>query len=202
VTPRARLHGALLALCTSLTACTHWSHSSLPSDSTYREEVSAGLEEIYVTRTTRTQYIQGATPACSVAPFSTTSEQHYDTWSLQVRASDARIVRTHDRRVGEFMACFGPVSPGGTFPAYAHGAAGSLIYSAVGDCRFMRSKPPAPGLLVLACTLDLSELPSEYIGGYMTTSSLAPSGGVHVRGYLSTSVITMRLWKKPVSAGG
>jgi hypothetical protein len=63
----------------------------------------------------------------------------------------------------------------------------------------MKSKPPAPKLLVLSCNGDLSELPSPYIGGYLTTSSLAPSGGkeaTHVRGYLSTSVITMRLWKR------
>jgi hypothetical protein len=196
------LNAALLALCPSLTACTHWGDFSRAANSVYREEVSAGLEEIYLTRTTRTQYIQGATPACSAAPFATTSEQHYDTWSINVRASDARIVGTHQRLVGEFTACFGPVGPGGTFSAYSRGVAGSLTYTALGECRFMRSKPPAPKLLVLACALDLGDLPGDYSGGYITTSSLAASDGIHVRGYLSTSVITMRLWRKAVPAGG
>jgi hypothetical protein len=156
------------------------------------------VEEIYITRTTRTQYIPGATPACAAAPFATASEQHYDTWTLGLRAADGRIVKTHERLVGEFTACFGSVAPNGTFALYSRGTNGSMPYTATGECKFMKSKPPAPRLLVLNCSADLGVLPSPYVGGYLTTSSLAPSGGKDARdvpGYLSTSVITMRLWK-------
>jgi hypothetical protein len=172
------------------------------ADPIYKEEVSAGLEEIYLTRTTRMQYQAGATPACSAAPFASVSEQHYDTWSLGLRGSDGRVVNTHEQRAGQFMACFAAISPNGTFAMYSQGTMRSLTYGSIGECRFMQSKPPAPKLIVLNCSGDLSGLPKGYVGGYLTASSLAPTGGkdaVHVRGYLSTSVITMRLWRTRAS---
>ena len=194
------LAGSALALSAFLASCASMGHAPDAHEAIFEQEVSAGLEEISVTRTIRTQFIQGATPPCSAAPFPTVSEQHYDVWSLGLRASDARVVKTHEKKVGQFRACFGSVNPTGAFAMYATGTADSLSYTAIGDCRFMKSKAPAPKLLVLHCSGDLSELPAEYVGGYLTTSSLAPSGGkdaVDVPGYLSTSVITMRLWKKP-----
>ena len=183
-----------------LSGCTGPAHRPSEADATYRTEVTAGLEEIFVTRTTRTLYVRGGTLACAAAPFVAASEQHYDDWSLDIRGDDARVVRTHVARVGGFTACFGPVQTGGRFPLYARGRIGSLGYTAMGECRFMKSKSPAAGLLVLTCSADLSGLPEGYAGGYLTTSSLATAGGTKalpVRGYLSTSVITMRLWKAP-----
>jgi hypothetical protein len=194
---RAGLSLAGLSVSLSLAGCVSV-HEADPADAAYTEEITAGLEQIYITRTTRTEYIQGATPACAAAPFPAASEQHYDTWTLALSAADGRIAKTHERRIGEFMACFGPVAPNGTFALYSRGTHGAMPYTATGECKFMKSKPPAPKLLVLNCSADLSELPSPYVGGYLTTSSLAPSGGKDardVRGYLSTSVITMRLWK-------
>jgi len=194
------LASTVLAFSVSLAGCTTAGHASDASSSLYDQEVSAGLEEITVTRTTRTQYTQGATPACAGAPFQPVSEQHYDTWSIGLRSSDARIVSTHENRVGEFMACFSGLNPNGTLSMYAKGTAGAVSYTSVGECKFMQSKPPAPKLLVLNCNGDLSQLPADYIGGYLTASSLAPAGGkdaANVPGYLSTSVITMRLWRKP-----
>jgi hypothetical protein len=194
------LAGSALTLSALLASCATTGHSPVGHEALFEQEITAGLEEISVTRTIRTQFIQGATPVCSAAPFPAVSEQHYDTWSLSLRTSDARVVKTHEKQVGRFMACFGSVNPTGAFAMYSTGTAGSLSYTVIGECRFMKSKAPAPKLLVLTCNGDLSGLPAEYVGGYLTTSSLAPSGGkdaVDVPGYLSTSVITMRLWKKP-----
>jgi hypothetical protein len=184
---------AWLATCVLLSSCASDRGTSEPS--AYREEISAGLEEIYVTRSIRTQYIKGATPACAAASFDSASEQHYDMWSLREQSSDARIVATHERPVGSFVACFGPLGQDGTLKASMQGTLGRLTYAGRGDCRVMGSKPPAPGLAPLACTVDLSALPDGYVGGYLTTSSLAPTQGAHVHGFLSTSVIIYRLWK-------
>jgi hypothetical protein len=189
-----------LILVVTLGGCASHLVGDSRAQSPYAMEVTSGLEEIYITRTTRTEYIQGTTPACSAAPFSTSSEQHYEAWSLAVRESDAKVVGTHERSVGEFTACFGPINSDGTFGLYARGINDSVPYTALGACQFMKSKPPAPKLLVLHCSADLSDLPSSYIGGYLTTSSLAPTGGrnaADVHGYLSTSIITMRLWTVP-----
>ncbi|HEV2700456.1 MAG TPA: hypothetical protein VGV09_02410 [Steroidobacteraceae bacterium] len=182
-----------------VSGCTLTQEHAAPPASAYVTEVSADLEEISVTRTTRTQYLPGTTPACDVAPFKSASEQHYDSWSVKLRSSDARMANTHVTRTGGFAACFGTIAPDGSFPMYAWGSQATVSYRALGECRFMHSKPPAAGLLVLNCRADFSGLPNRYIGGYLTTSSLAPSGGksgLDVPGYLSTSIITMRLWKK------
>jgi hypothetical protein len=192
-------HFGWIVLFTTLAGCATVAQKSGGADATYESEVSGGLEEIFVTRTTRTQFVPGATPACAAAPFTSASEQHYDLWSLAVQSSNAKVVKTHDKRVGEFVACFGAIS-NGSLPMYSRGVMGSIAYASVGDCRFMQAKPPAPKLIVLNCSGDLSELPDGYVGGFLTASTLAPTGGkdaVNVRGYLSTSVITMRFWRKP-----
>lgn len=50
---------------------------------------------------------------------------------------------------------------------------------------------------------DLSGLPDSYVGGSLVSSTLAPLLGAnqpadaHVPGYLSTSVVSVRLWRKP-----
>jgi len=196
---RAGLWPLAVCLSGSLAACASTARKGDTPDAVYKDEIAAGLEEIYITRTIQTQYIQEATAACAAAPFAAASEQHYDTWTLSLRAADGRVAKTHERLSGEFVACFAPVAPNGTFALYSRGSNGSMPYTATGECKFMKSKPPAPKLLVLSCSADLGDLPTPYVGGYLTTSSLAPSGGknaTHVRGYLSTSVITMRLWKR------
>jgi hypothetical protein len=197
---RRSLVPSALLLAAWMSGCAFSPHQAGSTEAAYVTEVSDGLEEIYVTRTTRTQYIPGATPACAAAPFNSASEQHYDAWSVSLRSTDARMVNTHVRRMGEFAVCFGALTSERSFPLYAWGNQGAVTYRAAGECRFMQSKPPAAKLLVLSCRADLNGLPDSYVGGYLTTSSLAPSGGknaLDVPGYLSTSVITMRLWKKP-----
>jgi hypothetical protein len=197
---RYDLRRAALPLCSLLlSACATPGPETNAADSQFKEEVRAGVEEIYVARTVRTQYTSGATPACSAAPFASASEQHYDVWSMSLNVSDGRIANSHEKRLGEFTGCFGRPGSDGTFPMYFMGTHGTIPYTLLGSCRFMQAKPPAPTLLVLNCAGDLSGLPEPYTGGYLTSSSLAPTGGanaVHVPGYLSTSVVTMRFWKR------
>jgi len=128
------------------------------------------------------------------------SEQHYEEWSIAVSTENARVMKTHERAVGLFMACFSAPTAAGTFALYMRGRIGSVSYTAAGECKFMRAKPPAGKLLVLSCYADVCDLSAGYVGGYLTTSYLAPAGGrsaEHVRGYLSTSVITIRFWRRP-----
>lgn len=200
--PKPKL-SLITATCIALIAaagCISTPGASGGSEATYSEEVTSGLEEIYVTRTVRTQYIAGATAGCAAAVSGSVSEQHYEEWSVAVSTANAKVEKTHEKAVGEFMACFSAPIAAGTFALYMRGRIDSVSYTAVGECKFMRATPPAGKLLVLSCYGDLSDLPARYVGGYLTTSSLAPAGGrsaEHVRGYLSTSVITMRFWLRP-----
>jgi hypothetical protein len=121
---------AALPLCSLLiAACTPPALQTSASDSQYKEEVSAGVEEIYVARTVRTQYTSGATPACSAAPFTSASEQHYDVWSMSLNASNGRIANSHEKRLGDFTGCFGRPAADGTFPLYFMGMQGTVPYT-------------------------------------------------------------------------
>jgi hypothetical protein len=69
-------------------------------------------------------------------------------------------------------------------------------------------QPPIRTALAFTCRLDLSGLPESYAGGFLVSSTLAPLLGAnqppdaHVPGYLSTSVVTVRLWKKADATQG
>lgn len=177
-----------------------------PTQSTYKQEVRAGAEEIYVFRTTRTLHKPGATPACAAAPFPSANEDYYDLWSIELRASDSRIVNTHKKAVGGFTACMGQLAQGSPVQMYATGNLAHIPWVGVGECVVLKSQPPVRTAVAFNCRLDLSGLPEAYAGGFLASSTLAPFLGknqpptAHVPGYLSTSVVILRLWKEVPAA--
>lgn len=185
-----------------------WASASraAPTQSTYKEEVRAGAEEIYVFRTTRTQHKPGATPACAAAPFPSIAEDYYDLWSIALRAADSRIVNTHRSGVGGFTACFSQPAPDHSLQMYATGTVAHVPWVGVGECAVLSSQPPVRTAFAYSCRLNLSGLPGAYAGGFVASSTLAPFLGknqdatAHVPGYLSTSVVILRLWKKPTAS--
>ncbi len=195
-------------LTTLLIAGLLWGSASeaSPIESPYKDEVRAGAEEIYVFRTTRTQHKSGATPACAAAPFASVNEDYYDLWSIELRASDSHIANTHKSEVGGFTACFGPLALDHPFQMYATGNVAHVPWIGVGECVMVKSQPPVRTAIAFTCQLNLSGLPDAYSGGFVVSSTLAPflsrdqPATAHVPGYLSTSVVTLRLWKKPSAA--
>ena len=175
-----------------------------PTQSTYKQEVRAGAEEIYVFRTTRTQHHPGATPACAAAPFPSANEDYYDLWSIELRATDSRVVNTHKSEVGGFTACLGQLVQDHPVQMYATGTVAHIPWVGVGECVVLKSQPPVRTAVAFTCQLNLSGLPEAYSGGFGVSSTLSPflskdqPATAHVPGYLSTSVVTLRLWKKPL----
>ncbi len=171
--------------------------------SPYVEEIRAGLEEIFVFRTTRTQHHTVAMPLCASAPFHPVDTDYYELWSIGLRASDSRVADTHEREVGGFTACFGPLTRDRPFPMFATGSVAHIPWTGVGECLLVQSQPPVRTALAFTCHLKLSGLPPAYAGGFAVSSTLAPfisktqPATAHVPGYLSTSVVVIRLWKKP-----
>jgi len=60
---------------------------------------------------------------------------------------------------------------------------------------------PEQGLNSFRCWLDLSDLPAEYVGGLLTTSTVNSAHkmiGTETipEGYTQASIATVRLWKK------
>lgn len=176
---------------------------SSTQSSVFRDEVHAGVEEIYVHRTVRSQHHRGGTPACAVAPFKVMNEDIYDLWSVELNTADSRIVDSHVQQVGSFRACLGQLARGQPLPIYVDGTVAGISFKGAGECRAPNVQPPVRTVLALNCLVELSELPEQYTGGMAVSSSLAPVLGpdqpvdAHVRGYLSTSVLTLRFWRKP-----
>jgi hypothetical protein len=174
-----------------------------PTAETFKQEVEAGVEEIFVFRTTRTKRTTGPTLACESAPLSSAAEDYYELWSLQLRTSDARVVETHHSAVGGFTACFAAPVKGQPLQMHAIGTLANIAWAGTGQCDPVKSQPPIPTVISFNCVLNLSSLPDSYAGGFLVSSTVAPNLGKgadpaeHVPGYLSTSVITMRLWHKP-----
>jgi hypothetical protein len=171
----------------------------------YQHEISGTREEIYIFRTSRTQRVRGPTPSCKDAGFESSAEDRYALASLVTAHGSSRIVRSHVKDVGEFLACFGTPVAGKPIAMYAAGKVGGKDWIGRGECNGMPSQPPDKRVLAFNCNLVISGLPEGYTGGWATSSTLQPSLGkdappdAHVAGFLSTSIVVMRLWKAPAN---
>ncbi len=179
--------------------------NAAPDAATFKQEVKAGVEEIFIFRTTRARRTEGQTPACASAPFTSANEDFYDLWSVKLQTKDARIVATHEKPVGGFTACFSKAVPGQPLQMSATGAVARLSWAGSGECTGLKSQPPVHTVIAFNCVLNVSGVPDAYAGGFLVSSTLATFLGkgadptAHVPGYLSTSVVTMRLWRKPTT---
>jgi hypothetical protein len=142
------------------------------AQSEYKNEVWAGIEEIYVFRTTRTDLKRGATRACAAAPFASASEQDFDLWSIDVRGADGRVVNTHKSGVGAFTGCFSQPAQDHSLQMYATGTVAHVPWVGVGECIVPKAQPPVRTVAAYTCRLDLSGLPEKYFGGLLVSSTL------------------------------
>jgi hypothetical protein len=167
----------------------------------HRNTLSTEREEVYVFRTTRTERTRGTTPACAAARFESVAEDHYTLWSIATGHATARVKTADVASVGEFRACFAAATPGRPFGMSAFGAVAGIAWSGYGECTPVVSQPPESTVRAFTCNLTIEGLPEGYDGGWLTSSTVAPVLGAsapadaHVPGYLSTSIVTLRLWK-------
>lgn len=193
-----RRAGWITLLCAGLPMVTGGAERDL-----FRAEVSGDVEEVFVFRTLRMSRTAGETEPCKGTPFPAAAEDVYDLWSMTARSADGRLDNTHKARVGEFRACFSALARDQPLLMQATGKVGAISWQGSGACQLLPAQPPVKTVLAFSCTLTLSDLPQGYAGGLVVSSTLAPALGrdadprAHVPGYLSTSVIIMRLWKTP-----
>ncbi len=177
--------------------------SASAAEDEYQHEVSGTREEIYIFRTSRTQRVRGPTPACKDAGFESVAEDRYALASLMTASGSSKVARSHVKEVGEFLACFSAPVAGKPIAMYATGKVGGKEWMGRGECNGMPAQPPDKRVLAFNCNLGISGLPESYAGGWATSSTLQPSLGkdappdAHIAGYLSTSIVVMRLWKVP-----
>lgn len=85
------------------------------------------------------------------------------------------------------------------------GSVAHIPWAGSGESLVLKAQPPVRTAIAFTCHLQLSGLPRAYVGGSVVSSTLAPfisanqPATAHAPGYLSTSVVVIRLWRKPTT---
>jgi len=81
-------------------------------------------------------------------------------------------------------------------PKYLH----TVTFTGRGECRLAKRDYPEPGIVVVRCFLELSDLPSGYVGGQLTTNTITSRIRLGDKsdppGYTQPSIATVRLWRR------
>ena len=159
-------------------------------------------EDIVILRSLR---LSRVTPTDFCAPSRTgfsaaTAEDRYDFKAVATDAASGKVTNPNGDRAGTLHACFGPTADSLVTSFYAEGEVGGVFLVGRGQCRTTKQSFPEAGISSLTCQLDLTGLPPAYVGGQLTTNTLASRAvlGAHTDppGYTQASIATVRLWKK------
>jgi hypothetical protein len=83
---------------------------------------------------------------------------------------------------------------------YGGCVASLLSFTGHGKCRANRADVPEAGITAYRCFLQLTDLPTRYIGGQLTTNTITSRAAIgevsDPSGYVQPSIAAVRLWKK------
>ena len=162
---------------------------------------STQVEEIYVVRSvpessmTPTEFCAQERTGIATATY----EGQYTFRSTATRSSDGRMIDTNAKTVGSMHFCRHRTTPD-SFTWYGEGALGNTSFKGVGECHGAKADFPEQGIRTVSCFLRLSGLPTEYVGGLLTTNTMWSLKGQGTEtdppGYTQNSIATIRLWRK------
>lgn len=154
-------------------------------------------EDIFILRTKRVESAPGPAPDCERAPFPVRQRDVYQLYSMGGDAGTGLVTDPMAAPAHVFVACLGAFGEDGAFDMYSIGDMNGG-YAGANRCVIEAANDPTPGSLLIHCSGRMETAPEGYVGGYMTSSTLAPAGGAEdVPGYTTTSIVTMRLWRAP-----
>jgi hypothetical protein len=170
------------------------------------------VEEIYIVRSVRESRV-APTEFCAKAKtgFESTADDQYTFRSTAVSTDDGRMTDTSVKTIGSGHGCLGPNADPAILNFYLELDLGRMALKGIGNCRRTKSDFPERGIQVWHCVLDLSDPARLYVGGYLTSNTIASlklaapgqrgetaSVGMESDppGYTQPSIATIRLWKK------
>jgi hypothetical protein len=162
----------------------------------------AAVEDIVIVRSLRLSRI---TPTDFCAPSRTgfseaTAEDRHEFKAVATDAASGKITNASGARVGTLHSCLSPTSDPLIASFYAEGEVGGISLVGRGQCRTTKRDFPETGISLFTCQLDLTGLPSAYVGGQLTTNTLVSrtmlGAETDPSGYMQMSIATVRLWKK------
>jgi hypothetical protein len=130
-----------------------------------------------------------------------TFEGRFAFQSTAIQASDGRMIDTNVRTIGSVHLCADWRHPDAvTYEWYGEGTLGGTPFQGIGECRRGKADFPERGLRVVNCRLDISGLPSDYVGGVLTSNTMQSRKRQGMEtdppGYTQASIATIRLWRK------
>ena len=163
---------------------------------------ASSVEDIYIARSFRESRVE-PTSFCDAARTEfagATMEDRYTFRAVATRTSDGLVTDSNAGVIGDLRACFGPIVGDPTsFHFYAEGALGGVMLTGRGNCLSTRTDYPEAGISGFRCYLDLMNLPLGYLGGQLTTNTVASRNVMadvsDPPGYAQASIATVRLWK-------
>jgi hypothetical protein len=167
-----------------------------------QDREATGVEEIYVVRSVRESRV-APTEFCSKAKSGVSDaivEDQYALRSVATRTSDGRILDANVNSIGSIRACFGRTPNPAISEFYGDIRLGSTAMKGFGECQLAKSDFPEQGVSVFRCFLELSNLPTDYIGGQLTTNTVNSRKLLGAEsdppGFTQPSIATIRLWRK------
>jgi hypothetical protein len=163
---------------------------------------NVAVEDVVILRSLRLSRI---TPTDFCAPSRTefspaTAEDRHDFTAVATDAASGKVTNAGGARVGTLHSCLSPTSDPLIASFYAEGEIGGVSLVGRGQCRTTKRDFPESGISLFTCQLDLTGLPSAYVGGQLTTNTLVSrtmlGAETDPSGYTQMSIATVRLWKK------
>jgi hypothetical protein len=183
--------------------CVFSTQSLAPAQNTQESRLPGATqaEEIYIVRSVP-ESLTPPTAFCALERIGFSGpnfEGQYTFRSTATSASDGRMVDMNVKTIGSIHLCTGPTSDPTIINFYGEGLLGRTPFKGLGECR-RRPDLPERGLVALNCFLNLSGLPSQFVGGLLTTNSMGSRSRLGMEtdppGYTQSSIATIRLWKK------
>jgi hypothetical protein len=180
-----------------LTSATDASQSDRP-----RKATDSRVEDIYIARSMHESKI---TPTAFCAEGRSgfgrpVSEDQWTFRSTATRGTDGLMIDTNVQTIGRLHGCFGSTSDPALRSFYAEGVLATVTFTGRGECRMAKADYPETGMTVSRCFLELRDLPSGYVGGQLTTNTMASRNVLGEEtdppGYTQPSIATIRLWKR------
>ena len=166
-----------------------------------RPSTDAGVEDVYVARSLRVSRVP-ATAFCAEAQVGfagATIEDDHTFLAIALDQDDGRVTKAAGKQIGRIHTCLGATGDPLVLEFFGRGNLGSTSFTGRGECRANRADVPETGVTGYRCFLQLADLPTGYVGGQLTTNTIAsraPIGEVSSpAGYVQPSIATVRLWK-------
>lgn len=175
---------------------------------------NAEVEDVFVYLAVRSNRTPGASdPTCDEAGFTVRNRNDSDFRALSLTPGSGRVDRNVGDTIGSSVACFSARSETGITQFFSKLVIKGVTATGRGECRQQYSDFPEPRVGVQDCWLKLEGLSKGYVGGFVTTSTVATrvadaaaaatcGGGPCGRGlesdppgYVLPAVTTARLWK-------